>query len=85
MLKEICKDNKIVYYWMTEEENVANKAELNKEYKEWKVRGFNVCTFISGKENLTALTKDLLIYNKKLNIKNEYYNNKNINNNEAEV
>lgn len=70
MLKEICNKNNIVYYWLSEEENATNQAELKNEYNEWKKNGFRVCTFISGRENLTSLTKDLLIHNKKLNIEN---------------
>ena len=66
MLKEICEKQKIVYYWMTKEERDSNQEMLTAEYKEWKKKKFRVCTFISGKENLPDLTKQLLVRNRKV-------------------
>ena len=63
MLKEICENQKIVYYWMTPEERDSNQEMLTVEYKEWKEKKFRVCTFISGKEQLIDLTKELLVHN----------------------
>lgn len=63
MLKEICENQKIVYYWMTQEERDSNQEMLTVEYKEWKEKKFRVCTFISGKEQLIDLTKELLVHN----------------------
>jgi hypothetical protein len=34
--------------------------------KEWKKKKFRVCTFISGKEQLIDLTKELLVHNQKV-------------------
>ena len=66
MLKEICEKQKIVYYWMTKEERDSNQEMLTAEYKEWKKKKFRVCTFISGKEQLIDLTKELLVHNQKV-------------------
>ena len=66
MLKEICEKQQIVYYWMTQEERDSNKEMLTAEYKEWKKKKFRVCTFISGKEQLIDLTKELLVHNQKV-------------------
>ena len=63
MLKEICENQKIVYYWMTQDERDSNQEMLTVEYKEWKEKKFRVCTFISGKEQLIDLTKELLVHN----------------------
>lgn len=61
---DICNETKIVYYWITLEERGSNQDKLSAEYKEWSKKKYRVCTFISGKDNLTELTKELLIHNR---------------------
>ena len=65
MTKEICESTRIVYYWMTREER-DNNPELKIEYRNWKKQGYKVCTFLSGRESLVDLTKDLLKHNKEV-------------------
>ena len=62
---EVCEESRIVYYWLTREER-DNHPELKTEYKNWKSKKYEVCTFISGSENLLDLTKDLLKHNKEV-------------------
>lgn len=66
MTIEICNETKIVYYWITKEERDSNLDKLTTEYQEWRKKKYRVCTFVSGKDNLTELTKELLIHNKKV-------------------
>lgn len=66
MTLEVCEKNRIAYYWLSREEkdNVDIQNELNDKYGEWRSKGYKVCTFVSGSENLVDLTKELLIHNK---------------------
>ena len=72
---EICEKQKIVYYWMTQEERDSNQEMLTAEHKEWKKKKFRVCTFISGQGNLTELTKELIVHNQKVLAEQEYNEN----------
>lgn len=66
MMLEISEKDRIAYYWLTREdiENSQLQETLNTEYKDWKSKGYKVCTFVSGNGNLVELTKKLLIHNK---------------------
>ena len=66
MTFEISEKDRIAYYWLTREdrENSQLQEALNAEYKDWKSKGYKVCTFVSGSGNLVELTKELLIHNK---------------------
>lgn len=66
MILEVCEKNRIAYYWLSREEkdNVDIQNELNYKYGEWRSKGYKVCTFVSGSENLVDLTKELLLHNK---------------------
>lgn len=68
MIKEVCENPNIVYYWLTEEEKNNKKSKLETEYKNWKNKGYNVCSFISGKGNLVDLTKELLVHNREVSV-----------------
>ncbi len=66
MISEVCENQRIAYYWLSREEKDDDnmQKELNQKYKEWKNKGYKVCTFVSGSGNLVDLTKELLIHNK---------------------
>lgn len=66
MTLEVCEKNRIAYYWLSREEkdNVDIQNKLKDKYGEWRSKGYKVCTFVSGSENLVDLTKELLIHNK---------------------
>lgn len=66
MLREIQHEPKIIYFWMTQEERDSSKDMLVTEYQEWCKKNYRVCIFVSGKENITELTKALLTHNKKV-------------------
>ena len=55
---------------MTCEERDSN-PDLKTEYRKWKSKKYKVCTFISGKENLVDLTKELLQHNKEVIAQND--------------
>lgn len=65
MTVEVCETTHIVYYWMTKAEQTSN-TDLKSEYRKWKSNGYKVCTFLSGCESLTDLTKGLLLHNKEV-------------------
>jgi hypothetical protein len=64
----VCEEKKIAYYWLSKEEkeNHELRQSLRPEYGEWKKKGYKVCVFLSGKENIVELTKELLIHNKEV-------------------
>lgn len=66
MLVEVCKNPDIVYFWISQEEHENTITNLSEQRNEWIKKGFKVCTFISGRENLVGLTKDLLLHNKEV-------------------
>lgn len=66
MKKEVCKELKVVFYWMTQSEQENMKEILAEEYAKWNSQKYRVCSFVSGKEDLAELTKDLLVHNKEV-------------------
>ena len=66
MEMEISEKDRIVYYWLTNEEKEDTKLResLKPQYDEWSKKGYKVCVFLSGKGDLLELTKDLLVHNK---------------------
>lgn len=66
MMVDVCENPNIVYYWLSqaEKEDMELQSSLTAQRKEWKDKGYRVCTFISGKGNLVDLTKDLLVHNR---------------------
>ena len=68
MVREVCEEKKIAYYWLSKEEKENSKLRqsLKPEYGEWKKKGYKVCVFLSGNENIVELTKELLIHNKEV-------------------
>lgn len=63
MLREIQQNPNIIYFWMTREEHNSNYEQLATEYQRWNDTGYQVCAFISGKEDLPKLTQELLVQN----------------------
>lgn len=39
---------------------------LKPDYRKWNKMGYKVCVFLSGKEDIVELTKELLIHNKQI-------------------
>lgn len=68
MTLEVCENNRIAYFWLTCEEKADEELQniLQDIYKEWKQKGYKVCTFVSGGGNLVDLTKELLVHNKQV-------------------
>lgn len=66
MVLEVCEKNRIAYYWLSREEkgDAGIQNKLEDEYREWRSKGYKLCTFVSGSGNLVDLTKELLIHNK---------------------
>ncbi len=66
MMVDVCENPNIVYYWLSqaEKEDMELQSSLTAQRKEWKDKGYRVCTFISGRGNLVDLTKDLLVHNR---------------------
>jgi len=65
---EVCEEKKIAYYWLSKEEkeNEELRQSLKPQYGEWKRKGYKVCVFLSGSENIVELTKELLVHNKEV-------------------
>ncbi len=68
MMVDVCENPNIVYYWLTqaEKKNEDLQKTLTAQRKDWKNKGYKVCTFISGEGNLVDLTKDLLVHNREV-------------------
>lgn len=68
MEMEVSEKDRIVYYWLTneEKENTEFRQALKPQYGEWSRKGYKVCVFLSGRGNLVDLTKELLIHNKQV-------------------
>lgn len=66
MQREICSEEKIVYYWMTRTEKADQSLQksLQPEYTQWRNMKYKVCVFTSGTEGLLESTKELLLHNK---------------------
>lgn len=66
MEMEVSEKDRIVYYWLTneEKEDIEFRQSLKPQYGEWSRKGYKVCVFLSGKGNLVELTKELLVHNK---------------------
>ncbi|MBQ7295228.1 MAG: hypothetical protein IJW86_03420 [Clostridia bacterium] len=66
MEMEVSEKDRIVYYWLTneEKEDAEFRQSLKPQYGEWSRKGYKVCVFLSGKGNLVELTKELLVHNK---------------------
>ena len=66
MEMEVSEKDRIVYYWLTneEKEDTEFRQSLKPQYGEWSRKGYKVCVFLSGKGNLVELTKELLVHNK---------------------
>lgn len=68
MTVEVCENPNIVYYWISQAEkgDVKLQSSLTAQHKHWTDKGYRVCTFVSGRENLVDLTKELLIHNQEI-------------------
>ena len=68
MTVEVCENPNIVYYWLSqvEKDDAELQSSLTAQHKDWNNKGYRVCTFLSGRENLVGLTKDLLIHNQEI-------------------
>lgn len=60
-------DSKIVEIWLTQDEkrNAQVQKELKLVYQSFKGTGYTVATFLSGGQDLTEVTSDLICYNRK--------------------
>lgn len=60
-------DRKIVEVWLTNEEqkDESLQAQLKPLYQAYKAKKYTVAVFLSGREDLTQRTSDLLCYNRK--------------------
>lgn len=65
MFVEIYEEDKIVFYWLSKEEKADEqlRTSIKPEQVEWTKRGYSVCAFLSGSEDLVENTKSLLIHN----------------------
>lgn len=81
MIKEINENSKIIFYWLTQKEkNDDNlQQDLNKKYDEYKSKGYKVCTFVSGDENLLDNTKKLLLHNLEIIAEQSFGDNSSLN------
>lgn len=68
MVLEVSEKDKIAYYWLSnkEKEDEAFRESLKPDYRKWNKTGYKVCVFLSGKEDIVELTKELLIHNKQI-------------------
>lgn len=68
MFLEVSEKDKIAYYWLSneEKEDEAFRESLKPDYRKWNKMGYKVCVFLSGKEDIVELTKELLIHNKQV-------------------
>lgn len=68
MILEICEQQKIAYYWLSQEEkeNKTFRESLKTDYRKWKDKGYKVCVFLSGNGDIVELTKELLVHNKEV-------------------
>ena len=53
MEMEVSEKDRIVYYWLTneEKENTEFRQALKPQYGEWSRKGYKVCVFLSGRGN----------------------------------
>ncbi len=60
-------DSKIVEIWLTksEKQNMQLKKELKLIYQCFNEIGYTVATFLSGAQDLDAVTSDLICYNRR--------------------
>ena len=60
-------DMKLVEIWLTRQEQAddALREQLQRMYKDYKSRKYMVAQFHSGSADLYAITRDLLIFNRK--------------------
>lgn len=60
-------DSRIVEIWLTRDEKRDERVqrELKLVYQSFKGPGYTVATFLSGDQNLTDTTSDLICYNRK--------------------
>lgn len=60
-------ENRIVEIWLTRDEKRDERVqrELKLVYQSFKGTGYMVVTFLSGDQNLTDTTSDLICYNRK--------------------
>lgn len=68
MCIEVSENEKIVYYWLSKQErdDLELRKAIKTEQREWKIKGFHVCVFLSGNESLIDNTKELLLHNKEV-------------------
>lgn len=67
LVVQVHEDQKLVAVWLTREEKAddALRQHLKKLYQDYSNRKFRVAEFHSGTESLYALTRDLLLYNRR--------------------
>ena len=60
-------DSRIVEIWLTRDEKRDERVqrELKLVYQSFKGTGYTVATFLSGDQDLTDTTSDLICYNRK--------------------
>ena len=73
MEQVIYEDEKIIEYWLTNEEkdDAALQQHIRDECQNWKKKTFVAVVFYSGKADLLASTKPLISYNLKLMLDKE--------------
>ena len=61
------EDMKLVEVWLTRQEQADNaiREQLQRMYQDYKSQQYMVAQFHSGGADLYAITRDLLIYNRK--------------------
>ena len=61
------EDMKLVEVWLTRQEQADNavREQLQQMYQDYKARKYMVAQFHSGGGDLYAITRDLLIFNRK--------------------
>ena len=61
------EDMKLVEVWLTRQEQVDTeiRKQLQHMYEDYKARKYMVAQFHSGSSDLYAITRDLLLYNRK--------------------
>ena len=61
------EDMKLVEVWLTRQEQADNaiRKQLQQMYQDYKARKYMVAQFHSGGSDLYAITRDLLIFNRK--------------------
>lgn len=68
MILEVYDKQKFACYWFTRED-LQDKELLKSlipEQKEWNKKGYRVCEFHSGTEDIVKLTKELLTHTKEV-------------------